>query len=142
VLLSFPKAEARFQAITPADLWWVLPDLTPISRAEARAGGAFWLTELEHERRARWQGADGQVVGPFYYRCRHFDETTRECRDYDGRPPICRRFPGRLQPNTALPPPCEFRRDLGQPVEALVTFLGRRPALQPVGTTGEGEPQQ
>jgi Fe-S-cluster containining protein len=45
-------------------------------------------------RRARF-GVDQAIVddgGP-YYRCIHWDETTRLCTNYDNRPAMCRYYP-------------------------------------------------
>lgn len=32
--------------------------------------------------------------GTQYYRCRHWDEGTRLCREYESRPDMCRNYPG------------------------------------------------
>jgi Fe-S-cluster containining protein len=135
VVLSFTQAEARggpaAAAMSPEDRRFVLEDLTPISRRAGDALGAYWIGELETARGQPWRGRNGSPLR-FYFRCRHFDEESRRCLNYDDRPPLCRAFPfhgAPPMPGQALPPPCSFRADLGQPVEPVAVFLSRRPGV-------------
>lgn len=127
-MLAYTQAEAHTRPMTEADRRFVCNDLTPIGPRAGDELGAWWIAALEAERGVPWHGLDGSPQR-FYYRCRHFDEETRACLNYDGRPPICRAFPGELRANSALPPPCEYRRDLGetpQPVELFLAETRRR----------------
>lgn len=123
VLLPYTQLEARSKwarNIDPVDLEWTLNDLAPMSRREVRKLEP-WLLDMA------LTGRTEDEVLPFFYRCRHFDETTRQCNNYPNRPPACRNHPWRdgiPQPGTALPPTCSFNADIGQPVAMMPTRKG------------------
>ena len=129
VSLAYTQTEALTRVgLDPDDRRFIVEDLRPLSQREGRRR-AFWIGELEVERGQVWQGLDGSPLR-FDYECRHFDPVSRRCLNYEHRPPLCRRFPwqGRPPPGVALPPPCSYRADIGQPVEEVAVFLSRRPA--------------
>lgn len=104
---------AHSLGIPPGIRHWILHDLTPMSRREAKA-------------KAPWNFAEHIVAlrivdsMSWYYSCRHFDVETRLCGVFEDRPKPCRDYPwaGETpEPSTALPPPCSGRhqQDGGAP---------------------------
>lgn len=87
-----PLSRAPFADLAPLTQLWVnqyiedgldlLAMLVPLTHEEAV------------ERRARF-GADQVLVDPdtTYFRCVHWDETTRLCTNYENRPGMCRAYP-------------------------------------------------
>lgn len=113
VSLPFTQDEARRNTrIEPRTRKWLLEELTPMPRREAREKEPWLFTTNIH-------GRFLEDSLPFYYRCKWFDEETRACTNYDDRPEPCRDYPwgdGPPKPNAALAPSCSFREDIGQPV--------------------------
>jgi Fe-S-cluster containining protein len=116
VTLSVTQLEViRAKGVSSRTREWILHDLSPMSRREAKAK-AGWL----------WSRTIGETlienVMPFFYRCRWFDEESRSCTNYDNRPLPCAGYPWGDQPprrDAALPPTCSFREDIGKPVEPM-----------------------
>ncbi len=93
---------------------WAINDLTRMPVREAMA-------LAPHLRNRALVDADGQLAVPVFYRCRHYDEGTKSCTNYDGRPDVCRDFPWYGQephPAKTLPPGCGYWEDIP---------LGRKP---------------
>jgi Fe-S-cluster containining protein len=105
---------------------WVLEDLTMISRREGLTRSPYVKKGLtifadENTGEALW-------VWSFFYNCKHYDRETKQCRNYENRPPICSGFPWYDQPpdsTKALPFDCSYRADQGVPV-TLMDKLSRR----------------
>jgi Fe-S-cluster containining protein len=113
VTLPFTQDEARkAKHLDPYIRWWVLNVLEPMPAREAKAKEPF-IFERPHV------SARMDEILIFTYRCRWFDEERRVCGNYEARPPGCRTYPwkGQPDPQAALPPTCSFRADIGQPVE-------------------------
>jgi len=125
VTLPFTKSEAaRAKHLDPATRNWILNDLSPMRPRDVIAAGEGWI----YDRRKIL----GSVTAPgealiFTYSCRHFDPETRLCTNHENRPPGCRTYPwrdGRPDPTAALPPTCEFHKDVGRSVQP-VKFVRR-----------------
>jgi Fe-S-cluster containining protein len=98
---------------------WMRVHLTPIRPRRAgldKVSG--WMKGVSQFQ----QPATGQMVLmlSWFYSCDLYDVESKRCTDWDNRPNQCRGYPWYGQPpeaNKALPPPCEFRRDIGQTPE-------------------------
>ena len=119
VMLPVSKIEVMTDYLMdPDDRRWILEDLTPISRREARE-----LAPYHFGHTTPMVDAAGELAFMSFYRCRHYDPESRRCTDYENRPGICRRFPwadGVPNPTANLAPECAFNADVGRPVK----FLG------------------
>lgn len=125
MVLSLSQPEfAQTVGIPPAIRNWILHDLTPMPRREAKV-------------KAPWNFAQSvtafRVIDsmPWYYSCRHFDAETRLCGAFEDRPKPCRDYPwagGKPTPTTVLPPTCSFRADIGKEVLPVPVRLVRKPA--------------
>lgn len=127
VVLPFARidVELGLVAVETQDRRWVLEDLTPMSRRDAKE-------LVPHHQFAR--PSMGIVGGkpitdpPMYYRCRNFDVETKECAIYDRRPPACSEYPwygDAPHPNMAIPPQCGYNIDVGR--EPVPVVLGPKP---------------
>jgi Fe-S-cluster containining protein len=93
---------------------WILKDLTPISRREAKQKAPWLFGQLSE--------FSVENALPMFYRCRWFDPEKRICTAYEKRPPPCSAYPWAGKPprlNAILPPMCSFRADIGKPVEPI-----------------------
>lgn len=119
VVIMLPFTKRDLSMMLPADqatvmeadgIRWVKNDLTEISRKEAKQRAPWYF------RSDIWQR--GVPMQP--YLCRFYDEETTLCTAHDQRPNVCKRYPqGDDWPRAGvfLPPACEFRKDIGQPIE-------------------------
>lgn len=117
VVLPFTQQQVKFASkfdIDDEDRRFVLEDLTPMR------------PKLALEKRPEMRGrplvdaAGDLMLLPHFYTCKHFDEETRACTNYEGRPPVCRGYPwydSGPKHGAALPPACSFNADIGQPVK-------------------------
>jgi Fe-S-cluster containining protein len=116
VILPYTQIEVLSATTNEEDRAWVLLDLTPISEDEARE------RQPEYVRRLRHLLAHGLAKKVHFYRCRHYDDTTRRCSNYENRPPVCRGFPWMGGPpvqGVPLPTHCSFRADIGETPDPL-----------------------
>lgn len=121
--------QARVPGMGARERRWLLEDLSPMPYREARRKAPHLTVALD---------VPGGLVDPVnpglnttavavgFYRCRHFDPATRTCASHDDLPQPCRDFPWfGLGPRrqAALPPPCSFRADIGQPITPIDEWL-------------------
>lgn len=120
VVLHFTQEEYANQEIDPADKRWILEDLTPMPRKEAKDKEPdYYHTSMD----GFWDPYTVTAGLPFFYSCKHFDAATRECLNYEHRPPMCLGYPWHGKApnrNTLLFPKCSFREDIGQLVQTSV----------------------
>lgn len=113
VTLPFTQMEAaQARNLDPRERHWILHELTPMSRREAKALAPWAFNTLIY-------GGSLNNSLPFYYRCMWYDTESRRCTNYEGRPDCCRDYPWSGQPpnrNAALPPACSFNEDIGRTV--------------------------
>lgn len=126
VVLPYTQIEAMSHASSfdPEELRWILEDLVPMGRREAKAK----FPELFA--RQSFGVVNGQLIGdtPMFYSCRNLDPETRRCGIYDHRPPACREFPWYGEgpdARKALPAACEFNREVGR--EPVLVTLTTKP---------------
>lgn len=116
VVLSLSQIEfAKTLGMPPGIRNWILNDLTPMSRREAKAKAPWNFGEHV----AAMRVIDSM---PWYYSCRHYDAETTLCGIHDHRPKPCQDYPwgdDEPDPSTMLPPTCSFRADIGKTVEPL-----------------------
>lgn len=123
VVLPFTKVDVELGIVQVGaeERRWVLEDLTPMSRRDAKVLAAYQFE------RPSMGILGGKPISdpPMYYRCRNFDETTKECAIYDHRPPACSHYPwygNEPHPNMAIPPQCGYNLDVGrEPVPISLT---------------------
>jgi len=127
VVLPYTQSEARGQAhrFEASELRWILDDLVPMSRREAKAK----FPELFE--RVSFGVVDGQLIGdlPMFYSCGNLDPETRLCGIHDHRPEACRQYPWYGQGpdrRKALPAECEFQREVGR--EPVMVALTAKPS--------------
>lgn len=120
-------AQARDDEIEPENRRWIAEDLTPITRREGLRRTKDYVTKgltiLGDERTG-----DALWVWSHFYECKHYDPATKQCGNYENRPPICSGYPwyGQQVDNSkALPSECSFRADQGTPV-TIMDKLNRR----------------
>jgi Fe-S-cluster containining protein len=131
VTLPFTQQEAiEATGLMPRTRDWILHDLTPISRKEAKRKAAWvWSDRIGAKKMSE--------VMQFFYRCRWFDPESRLCSNWQNRPLPCSGYPwgdDPPRPEAALPPTCSFRADIGKPVEPMPEewqqiILSRKPTL-------------
>lgn len=105
--------------LEPENRRFVLEDLTPITRGAGLRRASY----LKGGVTSGIIGGEIIMMFSFFYECRHFDTTTRECRNYANRPPMCRDFPWYGEPadeTKSIPANCSYSADV--PVQ-----LGRKP---------------
>lgn len=60
--------------------------------------------------------ADGNLpAGQAFYECRWYDSASKECTNYENRPPLCVGYPwygNGPNPAAALPHDCSYREDI------------------------------
>jgi Fe-S-cluster containining protein len=119
--LFSPDGERAFGAETVA---WMREHWTPIKpRRNGLARVMSWNDGFSEQ-----AGPEGlELVLAWFYDCDQFDPETRQCRDYEGRPDVCREYPWYkgVRPDAKLPPTCSYRTDIGQPVETMIEFRAR-----------------
>lgn len=106
-----------------ADRDFILNVLRPLRRRDGLArswynGGKTLLTSTDPRDR------NVQLVTTFFYECPFFDQATRQCTNYDSRPPMCAGYPwytARPDPQIALPPECSYNADVGRPVQVRIS---------------------
>lgn len=115
-----PYSRAEVQRSMPGE-WddprtrdFVLNDLTPIRRRDGLQRAAYLSSGVTV---LGAPGTPGAVVlaWSFFYECRHFDQESRRCTNYEGRPDVCREYPWYGEapdPAKALPVECIYRDDL------------------------------
>lgn len=125
MVLPFSQSDVRhhLHRFEPEDAHFVLTALTPIRPRREGLEKADYLSQ--GGRTVLGLGLDGAVVlFSEFYSCKFFDPVERRCTNYEGRPPMCRSYPwggDPPDPAKALPPECEFVRDLGRvPVKLTV----------------------
>lgn len=104
-----------------AELRWLAEHTVPMSQGE---GMRRWRSHVGSSATAMF--ADGSTLA-FFRRCLHFDSETRQCTDYDNRPPMCRNYPwhgATPRPNAALPKTCGYWLDVGVTPVAIETRHG------------------
>jgi Fe-S-cluster containining protein len=131
VVLPFNKEEAaRARNLDPVTRAWIADDLSPMSAREVKAIGEGWI--FDKRKVGSLTRVNEAVL--FFYRCRWFDEETRGCTNYDGRPPGCRNYPwkkGKPDPMAAIPPTCSFNADIGRPVVVSIHLIRKTDAQFP-----------
>lgn len=117
LLTSDTIALASNLRISPRERRWLLEDLKPMSRKEAKAK-VPWAFESG----VLWRNNVGQVSWPLFYRCQHFNEETRQCESHHDLPETCSGFPwfgAPPHPHAVLPPECSYNVDVGRPVQII-----------------------
>lgn len=106
------------QRIDPRTRQWIIHELTPITKRQA----VELRPELEGRRTSIRLGDGTYSPRPTrYYRCRWYEEDTRQCTNYENRPDVCRDYPPfgpipeGMEPG--MPLTCSYRADYGLPVE-------------------------
>lgn len=125
VVLPYSRHEAqmllpavRHEMFTEREWRWIMEDLEPIPRRDGLARAPY-LTD--GKTRLMVDGYGEVVLFSNFYRCRQYDEETGRCLTYDDRPEVCAEFPwygDPPDPTKAIPPPCSYNADVGQPVAA------------------------
>lgn len=119
VVLPITQIEALTAPLDPEVRRWVLEDLIPMSRREAKAKFPLVFERPVHQ----VLNGVATMLQPLFYRCRNYDPETGRCAIYETRPETCRDFPwagGRPNPGIALPAPCSFNADVGRPVAVTI----------------------
>lgn len=126
VVLPFARIDVQLRGenLGPEDRRWVLEDLTPMSRRDAKD-----LAWYQFSRPTLGVVNGRPVPGPaYYFRCRNLDPVTKACGIYDHRPPACEGYPwygGEPHPDMAIPPECGYNLDVGR--EPVPVTLTRKP---------------
>jgi len=116
VMLPFSRIDAETappDKMEPENRRWVLEDLTPISRREGLRRTPYVESGLtiygnEHTGESYW-------FWSFFYECKHYDAATKQCMNYENRPPMCKGFPWYGEapdPLKSLPEHCSFKKDV------------------------------
>lgn len=116
VVLPYTRLEAmRDPTISAEERRWASDALQPMGDKEGYA-------KMPHLRNRAMADQFGVPARVFFFSCRHLDQETRRCNDYENRPAVCRGFPWQGQaprPDAGLPLQCAFRADIGEVPVAL-----------------------
>lgn len=102
---------------------FVLHDLTPMRRRDGLAMVSDYMKEGAKTTWAPTPWDPPVITVSHFFTCRHYDQATRSCLNFENRPSICRGFPWYGSPPDdfkAIPPECSFNADLGRPVAVTI----------------------
>lgn len=126
VVLPYTQNEIRrllpgYGLIEDENRRFVLEDLTPI---RPRRRGLEMVSDYmaEGAKSSALHLGEPMILFSHFYECRWYDRETRQCLNYDDRPPMCREFPTYgdwPDPTKAIPPECSYNADCGRPVKPI-----------------------
>ena len=115
----YPEAAATLDPVT---LEWIRTELTPVAKPD-------WLPP-DKIPMVRIVVGDRVIEAPAgFYECASYDKAGRRCTRYETRPDVCREYPwygGERDGRAALPPACDFNRDVGR--EPVPVEIGVKPS--------------